>query len=319
MTESVISYRVEASDPRQRLDVFLSQKDPRLSRSQIKRLILAGQVEVKGKKAKAGMRLQENDLVTIKLPQPKKMELIPEPLPLNIMFEDDHLLVLDKPAGMVVHPGAGHFSGTLVNALLYHCPNLPGIGGVLRPGIVHRLDKGTSGILVVAKDEITHRGLAEQFKVHTVERKYIGLVYGLISPEGNIATLIGRHPIDRKKMSVQPRQGREARTFWKVIKYFRHFSLVEFTLATGRTHQIRVHFSSLGHPILGDPLYGGRKGWNLLDPDLKKGLSSLKRQALHAYYLGFTHPVTEEKLVFTSPLPADIQEAIAILEKYDQT
>lgn len=315
--ESVISYIVEANDPRKRLDIFLSQKDPNLSRSQIKRLIEEGKVEVKGKKAKAGMRLQENDLVTVKLPQPRPMEIIPEPIPLKIIFEDDHLMVIDKPAGMVVHPGAGHFSGTLVNALLYHCPNLPGMGGILRPGIVHRLDKGTSGVLVVAKDEITHRGLAEQFKTHAAERKYIGLVLGLIAPEGEITTLIGRHPIERKKMSIKPRQGREAKTFWKVIRQFRHFSLVEFTLATGRTHQIRVHLSSLGHPVLGDPLYGGRRGLNSLEIDLKKGLLSLKRQALHAYYLGITHPATKEKLIFTSPLPADLKEVISLLEKYD--
>ncbi len=315
--ESIISYKVEANDPRKRLDIFLSQKDPNLSRSQIKKLITEGRVEVKGKKAKAGMRLQENDLVTIKLPPPRKMELLPEPIPLKIIFEDEHLMVIDKPAGMVVHPGAGNFSGTLVNALLYHCPNLPGIGSVLRPGIVHRLDKGTSGVLVVAKDEISHRRLAEQFKTHSAERKYIGLVLGLISPEGNITTLIGRHPLDRKRMSVKPRRGREAKTYWKVIKQFRNFSLVEFTLATGRTHQIRVQLSSLGHPILGDPVYGGRKGLNSLEPYLKQGLLNLKRQALHAYYLGITHPVTKEKLIFTSPLPADIQEVIALLERYD--
>jgi len=315
--ESIISYKVEANDPRKRLDIFLSQKDPNLSRSQIKKLITEGRVEVKGKKAKAGMRLQENDLVTIKLPPPRKMELLPEPIPLKIIFEDEHLMVVDKPAGMVVHPGAGNFSGTLVNALLYHCPNLPGIGNVLRPGIVHRLDKGTSGVLVVAKDEISHRRLAEQFKTHSAERKYIGLVLGLISPEGNITTLIGRHPLDRKRMSVKPRRGREAKTYLKVIKQFRNFSLVEFTLATGRTHQIRVQLSSLGHPILGDPVYGGRKGLNFLEPYLKQGLLNLKRQALHAYYLGITHPVTKEKLIFTSPLPADIQEVIALLERYD--
>lgn len=315
----VISYKVEANDPHHRLDVFLSQKDKNLSRSQIQRLIAEGKVEVKGKRVKAGMRLKENDLVTIIIPPPQKMEVLPEDLPLKILYEDAHLLVIDKPAGMVVHPGAGNFSGTLVNALLHYCPDLGGIGGVLRPGIVHRLDKGTSGVLVVAKDEITHRGLAEQFKVHTVERKYIGVVYGQISPEGKIKTLIGRHPTDRKKMSTRAKKGKEARTSWRLIKHYRHFSLVEFQLETGRTHQIRVHLASLGHPILGDPLYGGKKWLSSLEPYiLREELLKLKRQALHAFHLGIIHPVTKEKLVLTSPLPADLQEAIANLEKHDQ-
>lgn len=316
---AVISYKVEAHDPRDRLDVFLSKKNPDLSRSQIKRLIEQGRIEVRGKRAKAGLRLRENDLVTVTLPPPQKTEVIPEPIPLNILFEDDHLLVIDKPAGLVVHPGAGNYSGTLVNAVLHHCPNLGGIGGVIRPGIVHRLDKGTSGVLVVAKDEKTLQGLAEQFKAHKVDRKYIGIVHGLISAEGHITTLIGRHPKERKKMSVHPRRGREAKTFWKVMKHFRHFSLVEFRLETGRTHQIRVQLSSLGHPILGDPLYGGRKGLNSFAPPMRSALLGLKRQALHAYYLSFVHPITKEKLIFNSPLPADLKEVLDVLERYDQS
>jgi len=314
--ESSISFRVNLRGSSKRLDVFLSQEDTGLSRSQIKRLIEKGNVQVRGKKAKAGMRLKENDIVILGLPKPQKLEIEPEPLPLAILYEDCHLIVVEKPAGMAVHPGAGRFSGTLVNALLHHCPDLSGIGGVLRPGIVHRLDKDTSGVLVVAKDHFTHRALSEQFKEHIVRRKYMGIVFGQIPDEGQIDSTIGRHPTHRKKMSTRPRKGREARTHWKVLKRFADFTLVEFRLETGRTHQIRVHFSSIGHPLLGDPLYGGRKRLASIEPPLlRQGLQKLRRQALHAASLGFAHPVTGENLEFSSPIPADIGEAISLLEE----
>jgi 23S rRNA pseudouridine1911/1915/1917 synthase len=313
---SGISFYVNPQDSGKRLDVFLSQKDKVLSRSQVKRLIERGNVQVGGKKAKAGMRLKENDVVTLTLPEPQRLVAQAEPIPLTILFEDPHLIVVDKPAGMVVHPAAGNFSGTLVNALLHHCSDLSGIGGVLRPGIVHRLDKGTSGILVVAKDDLTHRGLSEQFKKHTPTRKYIGIVFGQMADEGQIDARIGRHPAHRKKMSARPRIGREARTHWKVLKRFIHFSLAEFHLETGRTHQIRVHLSSIGHPILADLLYGGRRNLTSIEPLLlRQGLQKLRRQALHAASLGFVHPATGENLEFSSPLPADMEEAIALLEK----
>ena len=311
-----ISFYVNPQDSGKRLDVFLSQKDKVLSRSQVKRLIEKGNVRVGGRKAKAGMRLKENDVVTLTLPEPQRLVAQAEPIPLTILFEDPHLIVVDKPAGMVVHPAAGNFSGTLVNALLHHCSDLSGIGGVLRPGIVHRLDKGTSGILVVAKDDLTHRGLSEQFKKHTPTRKYIGIVFGQMADEGQIDARIGRHPAHRKKMSARPRIGREARTHWKVLKRFIHFSLAEFYLETGRTHQIRVHLSSIGHPILADLLYGGRRNLTSIEPLLlRQGLQKLRRQALHAASLGFVHPATGENLEFSSPLPADMEEAIALLEK----
>jgi 23S rRNA pseudouridine1911/1915/1917 synthase len=240
-----------------------------------------------------------------------------EPLPLNILFEDSHLLVIDKPAGMVVHPGAGNYSGTLVNALLHYCRDLGGIGGVLRPGIVHRLDKDTSGILVIAKNDATHRGLSEQFKKHYPARKYLGIVFGQLPEEGQVNSPIGRHPVHRQKMSARPRKGREARTHWKVLERFRDFCHTEFRLETGRTHQIRVHLSSIGHPILGDPTYGGRRGLAAIEPPaLRQGLQKLARQALHAATLGFTHPATKEYLEFSSPLPGDMEEVLGFLRKW---
>jgi len=312
------SFCVSAHDSAQRLDIFLSQKKKGLSRSQVKRLIEKGNVQIGGRKAKAGMRLKENDVVTLTLPEPQRPTTQAEPIPLRVIYEDRHLIVVDKPAGMVVHPAAGNFSGTLVNALLHHCPDLPGIGGVLRPGIVHRLDKDTSGVLVVAKDDETHRGLADQFKRHTTTRKYIGIAFGRIADEGKIDAPVGRHPLNRKKMSARPRKGREARTYWKVLRRYAQFSLVEFRLETGRTHQIRVHLSSIGHPLLGDPLYGGRRRLTSITPPLlRQGLQRLRRQALHAASLGFIHPATEGQFDFSSPLPADMEEAIGLLEELD--
>ncbi len=311
---STVSFRVLAQDSGKRLDVFLSQRDNSLTRSRVKRLIEQENVQVGGKKAKAGMRLKERDVVLLTVPTPQPLETQAEKLPLKILYEDSHIIVVDKAAGMVVHPAAGHFSGTLVNALLHHCPDLGGIGGVLRPGIVHRLDKDTSGVLVVAKNDVAHRGLAEQFKNHTPVRKYLGICFGQMSDEGQMDASIGRHPVHRQKMSTRPRKGREARTLWKVLERFRHFNLVEFRLETGRTHQIRVHLSSLGHPILGDPIYGGRKRLPSIEPVLlRQGLEKMLRQALHAALLGFHHPVTGEKMEFFSPLPADMEEAIGVL------
>ena len=316
--ESTISFQVDPQEAAERLDVFLSRKNPGLSRSQIKRLIEMGRVQVGGKKAKAGLRLRVKDAVTLTLPEPRKLELEAQAIPLKVLYEDRHLIVVEKPAGLVVHPGAGNLSGTLVNALLHRCPDLAGIGGVLRPGIVHRLDKDTSGVLVAAKDDLAHRFLAEQFKKHTAERKYVGIVFGQLPDEGQVSADIGRHPTHRKKMSARPRKGREARTHWRVLQRFRSFNLAEFRLETGRTHQIRVHLSSIGHPILGDPLYGGKSRLaSVQPPALRKGLQSLRRQALHAATLGFIHPATKEFMEFSSPLPADMEEAIASLRRLD--
>jgi 23S rRNA pseudouridine1911/1915/1917 synthase len=316
---SPISFPVPAQDAGKRLDVFLSQRGPSLTRSGVKRLIEQGNVQLGGKKAKAGIRLKERDVVLLTLPPLRPMEAQAEEIPLHILFEDSHLIVVDKAAGMVVHPAAGHFSGTLVNALLHHCPDLGGIGGVLRPGIVHRLDKDTSGVLVVAKTDLAHRGLAHQFKNHTPARQYLGICFGQLADEGQMEASIGRHPVHRQKMSTRTRKGRVARTHWKVLERFRHFNLVELRLETGRTHQIRVHLSSLGHPILGDPVYGGRKGLASVEPPLlRERLEKIRRQALHAASLGFIHPVTGEKMAFRSPLPADMEEALDALRRLDQ-
>jgi 23S rRNA pseudouridine1911/1915/1917 synthase len=313
---SIVSFLVYSQDSGKRLDVFLSQKDPALSRSQIKRLIETGKVRVEGRKTKPGLKLRENEMVALTVPEPQKMEVEAEAIPLKVLYEDRHLIVVDKPAGLVVHPGAGNYSGTLVNALLHRCPDLAGIGGVLRPGIVHRLDKDTSGVLVVAKDDPAHRSLSDQFRKHTAERRYMGVVFGQLSEEGQVDAPVGRHPTQRKKMSARPRKGREARTHWRVLERFQSFNLAEFRLETGRTHQIRVHLSSIGHPILGDPLYGGRKRLASVEPLLlRQGLQRLKRQALHAASLGFVHPATGEALEFASPLPEDIREAVDLLRR----
>lgn len=317
--DPVVSFRANSKDSAKRLDVFLSQKDPALSRSQIKRLIEKGHVQVGGRKAKAGLRLREKDMIILTLPEPQRLEVQAEAIPLRVLYEDRHLIVIDKPAGMVVHPGAGNYSGTLVNALLHRCPDLPGIGGVLRPGIVHRLDKDTSGVLVVAKDDHSHRSLADQFKKHTPRRRYLGMVFGQMAEEGQIEAEIGRHPAHRKKMSTRPRKGREAKTHWRVLEKFRHFTFVEFRLETGRTHQIRVHLSSLGHPLLGDPLYGGRRRLGSVAPlPLRQGLQRLSRQALHAASLGFVHPATGEAMEFSSALPQDMQDALFLLRRLDK-
>jgi 23S rRNA pseudouridine1911/1915/1917 synthase len=310
-------FRVEPADARQRLDVFLSGRESALSRSQVKRLIEQGQVKVGGQKAKAGLRLKTGDEVSLVLPEPQEPDVRAEPLPLSILYEDPHLLVINKPAGMVVHPGAGNPSGTLVNALLHHCRDWGGIGGVLRPGIVHRLDKDTSGLLVAAKSDAAHRGLSEQFKKHTAARKYMGIVFGRLPEEGRVDAQIGRHPVHRQKMTTRPRRGREARTRWKVVERFRDFSLAEFRLETGRTHQIRVHLSSVGHPLLGDPTYGGRRGLAAVEPaPLRQGLQKFPRQALHAATLGFTHPASGKELEFSAPLPEDMEAALALLRKW---
>jgi len=265
------------------------------------------------------LRLRENEIVTFTLPEPQKMEVEAEAIPLKVLYEDRHLIVVDKPAGLVVHPAVGNYSGTLVNALLHRCPDLAGIGGVLRPGIVHRLDKDTSGVLVVAKDDPAHRSLSDQFRKHTAERRYMGIVFGQLSDEGQVDAPVGRHPTHRKKMSARPRRGREARTHWRVLERFRSFTLAEFRLETGRTHQIRVHLSSIGHPILGDPLYGGRKRMASVESlSLRQGLQRLRRQALHAASLGFVHPATGETLKFDSSLPEDILEAVGLLRRMDK-
>jgi 23S rRNA pseudouridine1911/1915/1917 synthase len=302
-----------------RLDRFLAVAFPELSRSQIKRLIDEGAVTLDGADAKAALKLRGGEKISVTLPEPAPVETAPEPIPLSILYEDAALIVIDKPAGLVVHPAPGHPGGTLVNALLHHCDDLGGIGGELRPGIVHRLDKDTSGVMVASKNDAAHLNLARQFKRHSIRRRYRALVHGLVKQaEGTVDQEIGRHPVHRKKMSVQCRRGRRAVTHWRVLsRYDRdRLSLLELSLETGRTHQIRVHLSALGHPVVGDPLYGNPRLVRALeDARLEKLIRSLNRQFLHAWLLGFEHPETGEYLEFQAPMPAELQTILAYLEE----
>ena len=297
-------YAAENKDIGVRLDVFVQGRSG-LSRNAVQRLIEKGDILVNGAAAKANYRLQKGDCIDINLPAPLQPDILPENIPLNIVYEDADLIVIDKPKGMVVHPAPGHYSGTLVNALLYHCQkSLSGINGVLRPGIVHRLDKDTSGLLVAAKNDAAHKVLAEQFAGHTIKREYLAIVCGgFKDAAGTIDAPIARHRTDRKKMAVVP-GGRRAVTHFEVIKSLGKFTLVKCTLETGRTHQIRVHMASINRPVLGDAVYGPAK-----QPAGTNG------QVLHARLLGFTHP-DGRSLCFTSP-PPDYFEAILLKYSID--
>lgn len=306
------------TDAAGRLDHYLADHLPELTRSQIRRLIDEGNVLLDGAVPKAGTRIRGGEHIRVTVPPPAPAEPRAEKIPLNVLYEDRHLIVIDKPAGLVVHPAAGHSAGTLVNALLHHCDDLSGVGGQLRPGIVHRLDKETSGVMVATKSDTAHEGLARQFKAHSIRRRYIALVHGRLPKErGTVDCPIGRHPQDRKKMSGRARQGRRAVTHWQVLRRYDQdrLTLVELTLETGRTHQIRVHFAEMNHPLVEDPVYGspGRSA-ALQDPELRRRVRFLERQALHARLLGFEHPVTKEYLEFTAPLPEDMQTIIDYLE-----
>lgn len=308
-------YTVEETEQGLRLDVFLTQRDGSLSRSQAKRLIEDGSVLIDGKPARASHRLKSGESVLVRKPPPAPSGIVPEEIPLDILYEDDAILVVDKPAGMVVHPAAGNPRGTLVNALQFHCGSLSAVGGVMRPGIVHRLDKGTSGLMVVAKSDEAHQRLSEQFKKRQVSKLYTALVHG--SPkqdEGAVDAAVGRHPVERKKMSTASRRGKPALTRWRVLERYGAFTLLEARIETGRTHQIRVHLGSLGHPVAGDSVYGGSK--RVIEPPaLRAVLKKLARQALHASRLSFRHPVTGREMTFESPLPEDMAEVIRFLRE----
>ena len=310
---SQAQYIVARDEEGLRLDVFLSRKDPTLSRSQAKRLIEEGEARIDEKAVRASHHLRSGEVVSLRKPSPIPSEVAPEEIPINVLYEDEAIIVVDKPAGMVVHPAAGNPRGTLVNALLFHCRNLSGIGGVMRPGIVHRLDKGTSGLMVVAKSDEAHRHLSEQFKNRRVSKQYTALVHGnLRQDEGVVDAPVGRHPVERKKMSTKSRRGKEAITRWRVLERFGDFTLVEAKIDTGRTHQIRVHLSSLGHPVVGDSVYGGSKR-TVETPEMRAVVKKLTRQALHAGRLSFAHPVTGQEMTFESPLPEDMDEVIRYL------
>ena len=315
--ENVQSFTFDRSRMPERLDRFLAEALPELSRSQLKRLIDEGRVTLNNAAVKASTKLKGGEEIAITLPEAVPTETLSQDIPLTVLYEDSQLIVIDKPAGMVVHPAPGHSQGTLVNALLYHCQDLSGIGGELRPGIVHRLDKDTSGVMVATKTDEAHQHLAQQFKDHSINRRYVALVHGLLpTPKGTVDKPIGRHPTQRKKMSTGSRNGRQAVTHWKVLQVFEEdrLTLVELRLETGRTHQIRVHLADMLHPVLADPVYGGNRIKTLKDPELRRLATSLDRQALHARLLGFIHPVSGEYLDSSSAVPADMQLIIDYLE-----
>lgn len=302
----------------QRLDQFVADQLPALSRSQVKKLIEEGRVLVDGRAAKAGEKLKGGENLRVEVPDPAPVEPQAQDIPLDVLYEDAHLIVVNKPAGLVVHPAAGHAAGTLVNALLHHCGDLAGIGGELRPGIVHRLDKDTSGVMVATKNDAAHQHLAQQFKVHSIRRHYLALVHGLVqNDEGVIDRPIGRHAVERKKMSSRAPRGRRAVTRWRVLRRYDRdrLTLLELTLETGRTHQIRVHFSDLNLPLVGDAVYGSSGRTNALgDGELRRLVQKLGRQALHAQLLGFVHPATGETVECQAPPPADFQAVLAYLD-----
>ena len=307
MTADRREVEVPADQDGTRLDTFLAAALPDRSRSQIQRLIKDGLVAGPVKELKASSAVHAGQKYTIEVPAPVAVTAVAEDLPLAILHEDADVVVLDKPSGMVVHPAAGHDSGTLVNALLHHVDDLSGIGGELRPGIVHRLDRGTSGVMVVAKHDAAHQELARQYHDREVEKEYVALVWGLVHQGRRIDAPIGRDPSDRQKMSTRARRARSAVTRVTRAEHLKGVSLLHVAIATGRTHQIRVHLSAIGHPIVGDPVYGGvhRRVANDL-----RAVQRLERPFLHAARLVFTHPAEGRRMEFTSPLPHDLQSVI---------
>jgi 23S rRNA pseudouridine1911/1915/1917 synthase len=299
---------VQENDAKLRLDQLLAKRLPEYSRSRLQQLIRSGFVRLNEQTTRPRQIVRRGDKIDLVEPPPEKIEARPEAIPLEILFEDDDIIVIDKPAGLTVHPGAGQREHTLVNALLSHCATLSGIGGKERPGIVHRLDKETSGCLVVAKNDIAHRELSKQFAARTVEKIYLALVAGkLRKPTGVIEEKIGRHPVHRQRMRVTSLRGRTAKTEYRVIRSSDEASLIECRLHSGRTHQIRVHLHHLGHAVLGDKVYAARFA------------KDFPRQMLHAWKLGFHHPRTGEWKNFEAPLPADFNEAIKLTMESQQT
>lgn len=302
--EEPLEWIAEAEQSGERVDKFVTDSldDPAVSRTQVQEWIKAGAVQLDGKIAKANVKVTEGNRVVLQIPEPEEAAIVPENIPLEVIYEDSDLIVINKKRGMVVHPAPGHSSGTLVNALMYHCKDLSGINGMIRPGIVHRIDKDTTGLLMAAKNDLAHISLAEQLKEHTVTRKYIALVHGnLPHDQGTIDAPIGRDLNDRKLFTVTDRNSRHAVTHFHVLERLGDYTVVELQLETGRTHQIRVHMKYIGHPLAGDPVYGRNK------------TVALKGQALHAALLGFTHPRSGERLEFEMPLPADFEYVLSSL------
>ena len=290
----------------ERLDKFLSIIYPDTSRSFFQKLIKDGGILVNNKAEKASYRMNFEDVITIHFPDAVETTIAPEDIPLDILYEDDDLLIVNKPKGMVVHPSAGHLSGTLVNAIMYHCKDsLSGINGEIRPGIVHRIDMDTTGSLIICKNDNSHVNIADQIKAHSVNRIYEGIVHGNVKEdEGTIEGAIGRHPIERKKMAINEKNGKPAITHYKVLERFGNYTYMQFKLETGRTHQIRVHMSSIGHPLLGDALYSNGKS----------AFKNLCGQTLHAKTIGFIHPTTEKYMEFHAPLPEYFEKLLSQLK-----
>lgn len=295
---------VDIDDSSIRIDRYLSEEMQDISRSRIQKLIENGLVTVNGNSIKSNYKVMAEDMINITIPELEIPKIEPEDIPLDIVYEDNDIIVVNKPKGMVVHPAAGHYTGTLVNALMFHCrDNLSGINGVLRPGIVHRIDMNTTGVLVACKNDYAHNFIAEQLSVHSITRKYYAIVLnGFNNEQGTIDAPIGRNPTDRKKMAIDKKNGKRAVTHYKVLEQFGKYSYIECQLETGRTHQIRVHMSSIGHPLLGDDVYGsGKSPFNLTG------------QTLHAGVLGFIHPSTKEYVEYSAPLPDYFQKLLDII------
>lgn len=300
------SYVVPAEAQGVRIDKFLSEACDGLSRSYLQKLLKSELVEVDKRTVKNSYKLSAGERIEFEVPEAAEPEIKAEDIPLDIIYEDSDIILVNKPKGMVVHPAAGHYSQTLVNGLMYHCRNgLSGINGVLRPGIVHRIDMDTTGVLIVCKNDFAHNAIAEQLKVHSITRKYFAIVHGVIQEdEGTVDAPIGRHPVDRKKMCINRKNGKEAVTHYRVLERFRQFTYVECQLETGRTHQIRVHMASIGHPLLGDSVYGP-----------SKSPFKLQGQTLHAGVLGIVHPRTGNYMEFSAPLPEYFSELLDKLRK----
>lgn len=301
-------FEVLAEQEGERLDKYLSMIYPELSRSFFQKLIKDCYVQVNSAVQKANYRMKEDDLLSVTIPDAVETSIEPEDIPLDILYEDEDVLIVNKPKGMVVHPSAGHSSGTLVNAVMFHCKDsLSGINGEVRPGIVHRIDMDTTGSLIVCKNDESHIQIAEQIKKHSVNRIYVGIVCGTLKEDsGTIEGAIGRHPVDRKKMAINEKNGKPAITHYLVLERFRNFTYVQFKLETGRTHQIRVHMASIGHPLLGDPLYANGKA----------PFKHLQGQCLHAQTIGFIHPRTKEYVEFSAPLPEYFENLLIQLKLY---
>lgn len=314
-------FTVDPNEIGKRLDIFVLSRVENITRSQVQKGLLIGDIKVNGVEKKCAYKVREGDMIEIDTKPPRPMTSLAQDISLDIIYEDPDLIVVNKAAGMVVHPAAGNAENTLVNALLHHCKDLSGIGGLLRPGIVHRLDKGTSGVIVVAKNDKTHHSLSEQFKDRKTTKIYYALIYG--SPKTSVGVFdaeIGRHPTDRKRMSTHTRHGRSAITHWEVIERFgSSISLVKIGLMTGRTHQIRVHFSAAGMPLVGDDAYGGKKTKRRLsDGRYRELIAGVNRPLLHAASITIKHPTTEKEVTFEAPIPKDFGEVLEGLREISQ-